>query len=310
MITSESEAYVFAEKFESPSAAIVYNWSDWSNSSELLTMAMYPDQVNVLNWPIRSIDTELSPGTWKLSLITLSLVGSDFYYAGNTPVDLRIQYKIDQNLSEATVTARIVYADGVENNTEVVSAVSQAISYWSDVWSAANITLIHDIQSENIDATLPFPGDPIISQLSANTTEEEILIVIGETISNEDGLLGISGGIPGSLVDTNQSIMMVSWLNNAGPDGVFDNLEIEMLGVTMVHEIGHYMGLFHPVEIELNYWDALNDTAHCTTLPECENLLGTNLMFPYPVFLSNGLFGIKEITSDQQGVLHRYTGSL
>jgi len=310
MITSETDDYVFVDRFESPNGTAVYSWNDWGNSSEMLTLAMYPDHVNVLNWPVRSIDTELSAGTWKLSLVTLRVMGSDFYYAGNTPVDLRIQYKTDTNLSQATVKARIVYADGVQNNTEVVSAVAQAISYWEDVWSAANITLIHSIQNENVDATLPFPGDPIVSQLSANTAEDEILIVIGETVENEENLLGISGGIPGSLVDTNKSVMMVSWLNNAGPDGVFDALEIEMLGVTMVHEIGHYMGLFHPVEIELTNWDALNDTAYCTALPQCENLLGTNLMFPYPVFQSNGSLGIKDITIDQQAVLHRYTGSL
>jgi hypothetical protein len=310
MITSESEAHIFVDRFEDANGVPVYNWADWNNSSELLTMAMYPDPVNVFNWPIRATDTELSAGTWELSLVTLSLVGSDYYYAGNTPVDLRIQYKTDPDLTEATVTARIVYANGVENNTEVVSAVSQAIGYWSDVWDAANITLIHDIQNENIDATLPFIGDSAIAQLSANTSEDEILIIIGETVANEENLLGISGGIPGSLVDTNNSVMMVSWLNNAGPDGVFDAMETEMLGVTMVHEIGHYMGLFHPVEIDLNYWDALDDTAYCTTLQQCENLLGTNLMYPYPVYQSNGMLGIKEITGEQQSILHRYTGSL
>lgn len=310
LITSESQEYIFVDRFMDPTGSEVFNWSEWGNSSEFLTMAIYPDQVNVFNWPIRDSDPGLSAGTWTLHLYTLQVIGDQYYYAGNVPVDLRIQYKTDTDLTQATVTARIVYADGVQNNSEVVSAVSQAVSYWSDVWSAANITLIHDTQNNSIDATLPFPGDPSITQVATTIGDDELLVIIGETIADEDGILGIAGGIPGSLVDTQNSVMMVSWLNNAGPDGEFDGYELEMFGLTMAHEIGHYMGLFHPVEIELNGWDALDDTAYCTEENQCENQLGTNLMFPYPVFQSNGMLGIKELSPDQQGVLHRYTGAL
>ena len=64
--------------------------------------------------------------------------------------------------------------------------------------------------------------------------------------------------------------MVVSWLEGAGYDGQFNAEEIQMLGETMAHEIGHYMGLYHPVEASYNYWDALEDTEECGTWNACE----------------------------------------
>ena len=50
-----------------------------------------------------------------------------------------------------------------------------------------------------------------------------------------------------------------------------------MFGETMAHEIGHYMGLYHPVEASYNYWDALEDTVECGTWNACETQLGQQL---------------------------------
>ena len=98
-------------------------------------------------------------------------------------------------------------------------------------------------------------------------------------------------------------------VENAGFDGQFNPAEIQMFGETMAHEIGHYMGLYHPVEASYNYWDALEDTVECGTWNACETQLGNNLMFPYPICY--GACELQtEITSDQMGVLHRYTGTL
>ncbi len=47
-------------------------------------------------------------------------------------------------------------------------------------------------------------------------------------------------------------------------------------GMTMVHELGHFLGLFHTTEANLTTHDPLADTAECTAMP-CPD--GRNIMF-------------------------------
>ena len=67
-------------------------------------------------------------------------------------------------------------------------------------------------------------------------------------------------------------------------------------------------GLFHPVETTYDLWDALDDTEKCTNENECEDDLGANLMFPWPVCDSSGCVSQNQLTPEQQGVMHRYSG--
>lgn len=48
-------------------------------------------------------------------------------------------------------------------------------------------------------------------------------------------------------------------------------------GMTMVHELGHFMGLFHTTEQVRTYHDPIDDTPECTTTDACPD--GNNIMF-------------------------------
>jgi hypothetical protein len=102
----------------------------------------------------------------------------------------------------------------------------------------------------------------------------------------------------------------VSWARHAGVDGVFDLNEVSFLATTMAHEVGHYAGLFHPVEIGWTYWDPLADTPDCTSESNCVNRLGTNLMFPYNLCDGYGCELSVDLTRDQADVMHLYPGTL
>ena len=85
-----------------------------------------------------------------------------------------------------------------------------------------------------------------------------------------------------------------------------------MFGETLAHEIGHYSGLFHPVECDYDCtleWDALADTPECMGWRDCEAELGTNLMFPYPVCDFYGCTPAGDLSAAQVGVWQRYTGT-
>jgi hypothetical protein len=103
--------------------------------------------------------------------------------------------------------------------------------------------------------------------------------------------------------------VLVSWLKHAGPDGIFEDLDIETFGETLAHEVGHFLGLYHPVGQYFDQWDALEDTPQCTNRATCEAELGANVMFPYVVCAGDAAcIRQEDLTEDQVGVLVRYAG--
>ena len=82
------------------------------------------------------------------------------------------------------------------------------------------------------------------------------------------------------------------------------------MGETMAHEVGHYTGLYHPVESNYRAWDALDDTPECTRRRDCEDALGDNLMFPYSICDATSCLVTDQLSADQEGVLQRYVAAL
>ena len=119
--------------------------------------------------------------------------------------------------------------------------------------------------------------------------------------------MGVVGSIPGSSFSSPNSVVLISWLGIAGVDGELNTEEeIRMLAETFGHEIGHYMGLFHPVEDDFESWDALEDTPECNRQYTCEQLLQNNLMFPYPVCDYDECLEQDQLTPDQIATITHY----
>jgi hypothetical protein len=97
---------------------------------------------------------------------------------------------------------------------------------------------------------------------------------------------------------------------HSGVDATFDDDEIDLMAGTMAHEVGHYMGLFHPVEGGFAEWDALADTVDCTRRSECEDELGTNLMYPYSICDNTSCTLAEDMTAGQVSVKQQYLGTL
>jgi hypothetical protein len=120
------------------------------------------------------------------------------------------------------------------------------------------------------------------------------------------GVLGISGGIPGSPG--------LQGVANAGVSVAYGLLkdDAESLGIVMAHEGGHYLGLFHPTEASGKAFDPLDDTPECPASQydnnfdgrvdhvECASAGTSNMMF----WLVDGPPN-KTFTIDQQFVLMR-----
>lgn len=115
------------------------------------------------------------------------------------------------------------------------------------------------------------------------------LFVIADFLGG-GGTLGVSAGIPGpyALRETVASGVVVGVDGHRRYDGTINPVA---MGLTMAHELGHQVGLFHTSEADGRSFDPLSDTPTCdaatydrdgdgtVTAAECRNADGENLMF-------------------------------
>ena len=310
LLTAWSDTYTAFEGLQDPSGDLVLWWEDWYYADQSLTYAFWSEAPDAeLNWPVREEDGPLEAGTW---LAQIGTYDADLYYTPNTELALTLQLKDAADFTGGVGRARIVYADGVNSDDEAVYGTEQAVERWKEVWGAYGLDLQVDYATSDLHPDLPFPDgstDDITSE-SAEFWDSDLTVLIGEEIEGSQDYYGVSGGIPGTLIAAPRSAVVVSWLANAGGDGVFSDEDIRLYGETLAHEVGHYSGLFHPVEDGWEYWDALSDTPDCDRLAECESELGDNLMFPYPVCDYTSCPPQDQLSDGQVGVGHRYTGTL
>jgi len=309
MLTGDSRKDVWMESVLDPDGEVVLDWQDWWTSDESLTEAVLGySSTTALNWPIREVDPALREGDYTVRVAALG--GNGDYTTAK--IDLTLHAKTDPDLQQGKVYARIVYTGQVDEDADVVAATEEAVERWREIWAMHGLDLIESYDSApTIDADLGFwrSGDDALIDVAAELETGSVVVYVGESVDGDFDTYGVAGGIPGTLIASPMTYVVVSWLSHAGFDAQFTNKEKSMMGETMAHEVGHYMGLFHPVEDGYNYWDALDDTPRCETWRTCEEALGANLMFPYSICSGSDCVATEELTADQHGVAHRYAGA-
>lgn len=313
LLTAEAGALLAVESVQDPDGEEVFYWEDWYGISESLTYAVYPEaQDMVFNWPVRESDAGLRGGVWTVYLGAYEASGGYYTPVSGVTTDLTVQQKVDADLGRGELAVQIVYAEGVADDPAVVAATEAAVERWEEVWAPYDIFLaVSYVEDGGVSADMAFPGeDAVLDEASALSDDEDVTVVIGETIDGGLDYYGVAGSVPGALVRTERSGVVVSWLANAGGDGDFSDDDIRLYGETLAHEVGHYVGLFHPVETTWDMWDALGDTEDCGTQNACEADLGDNNMFPYPICSWTSCTPQDLLSDDQIGVTQRYTGLL
>lgn len=310
LVGIESDAQVVFEGLRSPTGATVLDYVQLSDQTELLTAGMLflGRQSASLNWPVRAQDGPLELGGWTVSFVT---VDDEGYGEAKADVTITTRAKADAALDAGRFPVRVVLADGIGDDPALRTATEEAVDHWAELWSLYGLELDVVWEDDSIDPALPMvsDGDPELARLADDGDGLRTTLLVGESIGGASEVLGESGGIPGVPWGGAYGLVAVAWLGHAGRDGAFSADEVRIFGETMAHETGHFAGLFHPVEIDLTYQDALDDTPDCETRQRCESLLGRNNLFPYPVCGRTGCLSQDELTDDQVGVLHRYTGT-
>jgi hypothetical protein len=309
---SDGAARVSVLSVVDPGGTTVFRWQDWYNAPRRTTKAIFAERTGTsFNWPIRAEDPALMDGEYSVRIGTYRVDGVTS--RPNVDVDITTITNGDRDLERGRVKVALIWANGLSANGALVAATERAVAHWRTVWNGAGMDLDVRYVASTISPALPYPsattGD-LFLQASALAMDGEVPVIIGETVNNDATQYGVAGHIPGPIVRSPLRAIVVGWLANAGSDGVFSDNDVRLYGEVFAHEVGHYVGLFHPVERTYDAWDALGDTPECRNEMGCETMLGTNLMFPYSICDTNGCLSTTVLTAQQRAVMQRYTGTL
>lgn len=290
-----------------PDGAIYWDLDEEWEGERLKTGARYASSSTSLNWPIIGDDAPLRPGEWTVEVAVLDQA---FEYDGGVPTRVDVLFKRDDDFDDGALRITLVYLGVAADDAELARAAGEAVEVWSALYAAIGIDLEVDEMAVDLDEIgLPGSGsDAIYEEIAAAVPAGTVPVVLAADVADTQNVYGVAGGIPGALVPTDRSAVLVSALTGSGPDLVFDAEEERLLGETMAHEVGHYLGLFHPVEPDWTQWDALDDTPECASQEACISQLGDNVMFPFPICTQSACAPQEALTAGQAGVANRYTG--
>ncbi|TGN20943.1 hypothetical protein [Leptospira idonii] len=196
--------------------------------------------------------------------------------------------------------------------------------------SDTEFNAISDISSE--DTSLSGGLLRLYTSTASLQDPKALNIYIASEATGEGSLLGMAGGIPGlpGFTGTRASAMIVfvePHRSTGAAGSSLSSADLVILGNTMAHEAGHFLGLFHTSESAgsssnsgLNYTrDPLIETPYCSTSrasflvndgyiapQEClgtgiTNASGYNMMF----WASDGVTNQNQITGEQGWVIRR-----
>ena len=271
--------------------------------------------VNSINIPSREQDPTLEENS-TLSATVLVTSSSGGAALANQAVTFTITTNPDNDFGSGRLSVNIFYVGSLAQIAENKEVVRAAIAEMRDIFQdepniALNITEF-DVAGSNL---LPDPsnGSDLYLAASSGAPAPAVNIFVAADIQGAGGALGFSSSIPGPVVPSVRSAVAISLTNGAGIDGIFSDVETRLLGETLAHESGHFMGLFHPVDFEgplVFASDPLTDTDFCGSESVClgnEDLV-RNLMFSFPVLDSSGEpIAQNRLTGQQSAVLNRYT---
>lgn len=256
------------------------NYSEWSN----VVMAMYPvGSALQLPLPVDDVDAPLEPGGWFVEANLYTASRSQVSRSG-VQVAARLTMKQQPTAARPSLKVHVVYVDGVEDDEALITGVDAAVAMWRDT-----ATTLHgfDLQVRTSTADLPLGdsanGNSSLRQMSVQSEPGEITMLLGQSVLGGGSLVGQAGGIPGPVVPSDDSGIVINVRTFGGVDGVLDDNEVKSLVGTLAHETGHYLGVHHPVQIDFETLDKLADTAACEGPVDCRRKLLTNVMCPTAV---------------------------
>ena len=307
LITLESMPgqLVHAHHLYHPTGATLFDAEVEAREVRSTTSAGFLDSTVTLNWPPLPYTPWLESGDWWIDVGVTDLQGN--YERGEVWVDVLLKPVTPEG---GVLPVTMVYAGDAIDDEDLLEGTRAAVEAWRDMYANVGIELeVIEATYPNADLEPPGYGSPEdYRSISQGSGVGRVNVVVVPALLSEADVYGIAGDIPAPLVTSTDSAVLVSGELARGTDGLFSEEELRLYSETLAHEVGHLLGLFHPVEADFSLWDALEDTEDCEREGACESAMGDNLMFPYPVCSLTECVPQGVLTMDQGGVLQRYVG--
>jgi len=306
---------VYVETIESADGTVLRNLFSDVEIDEMPTGAVSNQRINHFNWPIQDGDADLAGDRL---VVTVGAVTSDGQnLSAGSEIDVQALLVQDTDFSGGLLTVYVHWTAGMEQDADLKADVEAAVAKMTAIYAEVGLTLNVEYRTQDDS---PILAEGVISRpgfgspdawmgISESTDDLAIDLVLVDSIAGvDDAVLGAAGSIPGGVLASERSGVILSTSANAGPDLVFSDSEIDLFGTTMAHEVGHMLGLFHPVETNYERWDAISDTEKCQGAAGCQGQLGSNLMYPTALCDSDSCLAQESLTPGQVSVVHRYAG--
>ncbi len=200
--------------------------------------------------------------------------------------------KLSLRTGSTPSTATIIVQPYITGTTWSTNDIASALSVMSTIYSNNGITLsvkdtITISESQYATVSSSFIDSTTSALVSQGSDETVNLFFVEDQPSSETAILGVSAGIPGTMS------IASSWngvINYLSAHATGSTLNSQVLGETVAHEMGHWLGLFHTTESAGASFDPLSDTAQCPIsldgdsdgkvyAEECDGYGADNLMF-------------------------------
>jgi Cys-rich repeat protein len=230
------------------------------------------------------------PGTYQVSFLR---------DGGAAPTNVRVFGKVGSGFPDRQrldlVLTFVSAPEGLNANAaRTDSDFQRAMTVFDELYGRLGVDL-GEVVYEDLDASslrtidsVDGPGNELGALFSKSRAAGQGInfFFVQEIVGGDEGfiILGIAGGIPGppAIMGTRHSGVALTMM------GFRDSPKV--LGQTMAHEGGHYLGLFHTSESNGTSHDPLPDTAQCkasndgdfdgyVTTQECAGKGAENFMF-------------------------------
>lgn len=278
----------FLNRLISPTGTILAS----SSSVPQTSLASYITPLSIVPFPAYYAHPAVQAGTYTAEYAFTKSLSSPFPAYSTSTFTSTIVAKNDPNLSGGVLRVNVFFLGTEAIAIHSNGAVNTALNLLSSFYAGAGITVqtkLIDIPGSNVSPN-PNVGSTAIQSIVSTGGPQQyaVNLIVAQYVSNDAtqgtgniaSILGISGGLPGLAVPSENSAVATSLFFHSG--------DMTQLGETFAHEIGHYLGLMHPVAI-LQYSppetfqgdDQLSDTPTCTTIAGCtSNGVVNNFMFP------------------------------